>query len=304
MAVKNIDIQNLKQKDMKRHMQRKEPEPLVNVKREVSKYFLYHPLVIWALITLYPFWYMLVLATRGPAEIFRMPPPVWFSKALLSNYEVLLDRLPFWRNLWNSFYIAAMASLLSMFFCSLGGFGFAMYKFKGRNLLFNFMIATLMIPPLLGIVPYFIMMSYFGWVNTPRALYLPGAAGAYGIYLLRQYILSAVPPDLMDAARIDGCTEFAIYYRVVLPIIKPGVGALGLISFIGSWNNFMTALVILKARATYTLPVALRSFQGAAQTHYGAIMVGATIAVFPLLIIFAFMSKQIISGLTLGALKG
>ena len=153
----------------------------------------------------------------GPAEIFRMPPPIWFSKAFLSIYEVLLNRLPFWRNLWNSFYIAAMSSLLSMFFCSLGGFGFAMYRFKGRNFLFNFMLATLMIPPLLGIVPYFIMMSYFGWVNTPRALYLPGAAGAYGIYLMRQYILSAVPHDLTDAARIDGCSEF-YYYRVVLPL--------------------------------------------------------------------------------------
>lgn len=276
----------------------------IDYKNIAIKIALYLPLLIWTVVTIYPFWYMVVLSTRGLSEIFAFPPPMWFGRALAENYKILLDRLPFWRNVWNSVYIAVMATITTLFFCSLGGYGFAVYEFKGKKVMFNIMLATMMIPALLGIIPFFIMMSYFGWINTPRALYIPGAASAYGIYLMRQYITSSVPLALVDAARIDGCSEFAIYRRIVLPIIKPGLGALGIITFLGSWDNFMGALVILRERMTYTIPVALRSFQGQAQTDYGAIMVGASIAVIPLVIVFLFMSKQLIAGLTYGAIKG
>ena len=268
------------------------------------KICLYLPLVIWTVVTIYPFWYMMVLATRSLSEIFAFPPPMWFGRALAENYQILLERLPFWRNVWNSVYIAVMATITTLFFCSLGGYGFAVYEFRGKKILFNIMLATIMIPALLGIIPFFIMMRYFGWINTPRALYIPGAASAYGIYLMRQYITSSVPLALVDAARIDGCTEFGIYRRIVLPIIKPGLGALGIITFLGSWDNFMGALVILRDRMTYTIPVALLYFQWQAQTDYGAIMVGACIAVLPLVVVFLFMSKQLIAGLTYGAVKG
>ncbi|MBA2133435.1 carbohydrate ABC transporter permease [Capillibacterium thermochitinicola] len=276
----------------------------IDYKKIGIKILLYLPLLIWTVVTIYPFWYMVVLSTRSLAEIFAFPPPMWFGRALAENYRILLDRLPFWRNVWNSVYIAVMATITTLFFCSVGGYGFAVYEFRGKKLMFNIMLATMMIPALLGIIPFFIMMSYFGWINTPRALYIPGAASAYGIYLMRQYITSSVPLALVDAARIDGCSEFAIYRRIVLPIIKPGLGALGIITFLGSWDNFMGALVILRERMTYTIPVALRSFQGQAQTDYGAIMVGASIAVIPLVIVFLFMSKQLIAGLTYGAIKG
>lgn len=281
-----------------------ELEKRIDFKEIGVKIGLYLPLLIWTVVTIYPFWYMMVLATRSLSEIFAFPPPMWFGRALAENYRILLERLPFWRNVWNSVYIAVMATVTTLFFCSLGGYGFAVYEFKGKKVLFNIMLATIMIPALLGIIPFFIMMSYFGWINTPRALYIPGAASAYGIYLMRQYITGAVPLALVDAARIDGCSEFGIYWRIVLPIIKPGLGALGIITFLGSWDNFMGALVILRDRMTYTIPVALRSFQGQAQTDYGAIMVGACIAVLPLVIVFLFMSKQLIAGLTYGAIKG
>lgn len=275
----------------------------VNIKPILMKSLLYLPLIFWTIITFYPFWYMIVVATRDIAEIFSFPPPVWFGQALVDNYRILMERLPFWNNVWNSVYIASMSTILTLFFCSLGGYGFAMYNFKGKKTMFNFMLTTMMIPSLLGIIPFFIMMKSFGWINCPRALYIPGAASAYGIYLMRQYITSAVPLGLLDAARIDGCGEFRIYCRVVLPIIKPGLGALGIITFLGSWDNFMGALVILRDKSAYTIPVALRSFQGMAQTDYGAIMVGTSIAILPLILVFVVMSKQIISGLTHGAIK-
>lgn len=283
---------------------REQPGKGADLKKIGIKICLYLPLLLWTVITVYPFWYMMVLSTRSLSEIFAFPPPMWFGRALAENYRILMERLPFWRNVWNSVYIAVMATVTTLFFCSLGGYGFAIYEFKGKKVLFNMMLATLMIPALLGIIPFFIMMRFFGWINTPRALYLPGAASAYGIYLLRQYITGAVPLALIDAARIDGCSEFGIYRRIVLPIIKPGLAALGIITFLGSWDNFMSALVILREKMTYTIPVALRSFQGQAQTDYGAIMVGASIAVLPLVIVFLFMSRQLIAGLTYGAVKG
>ncbi|HEY8392077.1 MAG TPA: carbohydrate ABC transporter permease [Capillibacterium sp.] len=283
---------------------REQPGKGADLKKIGIKICLYLPLLLWTVITVYPFWYMMVLSTRSLSEIFAFPPPMWFGRALAENYRILMERLPFWRNVWNSVYIAVMATVTTLFFCSLGGYGFAVYEFKGKKVLFNMMLATLMIPALLGIIPFFIMMRFFGWINTPRALYLPGAASAYGIYLLRQYITGAVPLALIDAARIDGCSEFGIYRRIVLPIIKPGLAALGIITFLGSWDNFMSALVILREKMTYTIPVALRSFQGQAQTDYGAIMVGASIAVLPLVIVFLFMSRQLIAGLTYGAVKG
>lgn len=273
-------------------------------KKVLGKVLLYLPLVFWSIITIFPFWYVTVLSTKSISEIFRFPPPIWFGDALANNYYLLMQRLPFWRNLWNSVYIAAIGTTLTLFFCSLGGFGFAMYNFKGRKFLFNFMMSTMMIPMLLGIIPFFIMMKNFGWVNTPRALYIPGAAGAYGTYLMRQYIIGSVPYELMDSARIDGCNEFMIYWRIILPIIKPGLGALGIITFLGSWNNLLGALIILRDRLTYTIPVALRSFQGMAQTEYGAMFLGSAISILPIVLIFVLMSKQIIAGLTQGAVKG
>lgn len=270
----------------------------------LAKILLYLPLLFWAVIAIFPFWYMLVVSSRTNAEIFSFPPPMWFGHGLMENYDILFSRLSFWRNLWNSFYIASLGTLLTLFFCSLSGFGFSMYNFKGRKLLFNFMMSTMMIPAMVGIIPFFIMMKAFGWVNTPRAIYLPGVAGAYGIFLMRQYIISSVPYELMDAARIDGCSEFSIFWRIILPIIKPGLGALGIITFLGQWNNFMTPLIILRDKLTYTYPVALRSFQGMANTQWGAIYLGSTISILPIVIIFIILNKQIISGLTAGSVKG
>lgn len=273
-------------------------------KKLFSKVLLYTPLLIWTILTVFPFWYMLVVSTRPNAEIFQFPPPMWFGRGLAENYTTLFERLSFYRNLWNSFYIAIMATMTTLFFCSLGGYGFSMYNFKGKKSLFQIMMSTMMIPSMVGIIPFFIMMNRFGWLNQPRALYIPGAANAFGFYLMRQYIISSVPYELMDAARIDGCSEFSIYWRIILPIIKPGLGALGIITFLGQWNSFMGPLIILRDKLTYTYPVALRSFQGLGNTQWGAIYLGSTISILPIVIIFVILNRQIISGLTAGSVKG
>lgn len=288
------------------------PELRCSVKRRrsprltlvLTKIALYLPLVVATLATFFPFWYMLVLSTKDKSHIFSSPPPMWPSGAFGLNYQSLLSQVPFWRNFWNSLYIASIGTILTLFFCSLAGFGFAMYRFRGRELLFKLMLATIMIPGWVLIIPTFILMKALGWYNTPRALYLPGAASAMGIFMMRQYISSAIPRELMDSARMDGCTEFGIYTRIVLPLIKPALGALGIMSFVGQWNSFVMPLVMLRDRTTFTVPVALRSLQGLASVDYGAVMVGSVISTFPLIMVFIFMSRQFISGLTRGAMKG
>lgn len=269
-----------------------------------GKVLLYGVLIAGVVITVFPFFWMFVLATLSRREIFGFPPELWFGDYALVNMSNLLGYVPFLRNMWNSFYIAGMATVTALFFCSLAAFGFAMYEFKFKRTLFIIMISTLMIPPVLTIIPWFILMRFFGWVNEPRALWLPGMANAFGIFLLKQYIESAVPKDFMDAGRIDGCTEFRIYRSIILPVITPGLGALGMITFINNWNNFLQALIILRERTAYTIPVALSSLQGMISTDYGAVMFGTAISTLPILIAFIFFSNRIIEGLTAGAVKG
>jgi multiple sugar transport system permease protein len=259
---------------------------------------------IGALMMLGPFWFMFVFATHSNREILSLPPPIWFGDKFLDNLNQLLTSLPhFWKNVGWSFYVALMSTALNLFFCSLAGFAFAMYKFRFREPLFAFVMATMLLPSFVGMIPTALTMSWLEWMNQPRALYVPGAVGALGIFMMRQYIESAIPSELVDAARIDGCGEFAIYWRIVLPLIGPALGTLGLITFIGSWNNFIGPLIVIRDMEMYTVPLALRSLQGTGQIPWGAIAAGSAIAVLPLLVLFMLASRRLIEGLTAGAVK-
>jgi multiple sugar transport system permease protein len=261
-------------------------------------------LVLGALLTMLPFYFMFVFATHDRSEIFTLPPPTWFGGHAPANYDSLLGRVPFWRNLWNSLYLAIMATGTTMFFCSLAGFAFAMYSFKYREQLFAVVVATLLIPNAVNIVPFALIMQAFGWIDSPRALWVPGMAGAFGIFLMRQYIGSAIPRELVEAARIDGCSEFSIYRRIILPLCGPALATLGLVTFIASWNNFLGPLIIFRSIESYPASLALRTLQGLVNTDWGALMLGVVLTVVPLLIVFAFASRQLIAGLTAGATKG
>ena len=264
----------------------------------------YAIVAIGALMMLGPFWFMFVFATHSNREILSLPPPIWFGDKFLDNLNQLLTSLPhFWKNVGWSFYVALMSTALNLFFCSLAGFAFAMYKFRFREQLFAFVMATMLLPSFVGMIPTALTMSWLEWMNQPRALYVPGAVGALGIFMMRQYIESAIPSELIDAARIDGCGEFAIYWRIVLPLIGPALGTLGLITFIGSWNNFIGPLIVIRDMEMYTVPLALRSLQGTGQIPWGAISAGSAIAVLPLLVLFMLASRRLIEGLTAGAVK-
>jgi len=256
-----------------------------------------------ALIMLAPFYFMFVFATQSRTAIFNMPPPMWFGADLLENLRILTTRLPFWRNLGWSVYVALASTALTLLFCSMAGYAFALMEFRFKKPLFTLVMATMLLPSFMSMIPTFLIMDVLGWIDQHRGLYIPGAASAFGIFLMRQFAASAIPRELIEAARMDGCGEFAIYWRIVLPLLKPALGTLGLITFIASWNNFMGPLIVMRSADNYTLPLALRSLQSPVNTEWGALMTGSAIATIPLLILFALSSKQLIAGLTSGAVK-
>ncbi|WP_282827796.1 carbohydrate ABC transporter permease [Pelomonas sp. V22] len=276
----------------------------MQAKRTAMTPFAAYALVgIGMLIMLAPFYFMFVFATHSRSEIFSLPPPLWFGDDLLNNIEILTKRLPFWRNLGWSLYVGLASTALTLLFCSMGGYAFAMFDFRWKKPLFALVMGTMLLPSFMNMIPSFMIMDLLGWIDQPRALYIPGAASAFGIFLMRQFVGAAVPRELVEAARMDGCSELGIYARIVLPLLKPALGTLGLIAFIASWNNFIAPLVVMRSPDMYTLPLALRSLQSPVDTEWGALMAGSALATLPLIVLFVLCSKQLISGLTVGAVK-
>jgi multiple sugar transport system permease protein len=270
---------------------------------QIAPWAAYVVVGIGALIMLAPFYFMFVFATHSRTEIFSLPPPMFFGDDFFNNLRILTERMPFWRNLGWSLYVAIASTVLTLLFCSMGGYAFALFDFKYKNALFGLVMGTMLLPSFMNMIPTFMIMDVLGWIDQPRALYIPGAASAFGIFLMRQFVSSSIPKDLIEAARMDGCSELGIFWRIVLPLLKPALGTLGLITFIASWNNFIGPLVVMRSPDMYTLPLALRSLQSPVDTEWGALMTGSAIATLPLVILFVISSKQLISGLTTGAVK-
>jgi ABC-type glycerol-3-phosphate transport system permease component len=268
-----------------------------------KKIVLYTILVFLAICMFLPFYLMFVMATRSTQEIFSYPPKLWFGGNVIQNYRFMISRINLARGFLNSSIISVCNTLLVLFFCSLGGYAFAVYKFPFKKQLFALLLFTMMVPWTAGIIPWFIMMSKFGWLNSFKALIIPNAAHAFGVFWMRQYCRKNVPSSLLDAARIDGCSEITIFFRVIAPIILPAYASLGIMQFVTVWNDFVQPLLILRMPAQQTLPVLLKSMIIERGTDYGAVMLASTITVLPLLLVFLFASKYFLSGLTAGAVK-
>jgi multiple sugar transport system permease protein len=233
------------------------------------------------------------------------PPKIWFGPDLLGNISQLLSWAPTYPvNYFNSFAIALISTVTTIFLCTVVGFAFAKYRFKGRNALFAFVLATLSIPQFLNIIPLFRMMRAFNWIGTWLPLIVPGMAGAFGVFIMTQFIEGAIPSELIEAARIDGLSEYGIILRIGFPLARSGIAMLGIITFIGSWNDFFTPLVFLSQSEKTTLPVILSQLSLRGTINFGAMMMGNALSILPLIIVFIFFSRQIISGLTAGSVKG
>ena len=219
-----------------------------------------------------------------------------------SNYRNLWKTVPYNRYFVNSVFIATASTLLTLFFCSLGGYAFAKYRFRGQKILFGILLASMMVPFQVLLVPLFGLMYDIGWLNSYKAIIIPFSVGAFGVFLMRQFIVT-IPSELLDAARIDGCSEFGIYYRIVLPIIKPALGALTIYSFLGSWNGYLWPLIILRDEAKYTLPIGLANLVGIYRQDYGMLMAGTLLSLMPIVILFLAMQREFVQGITLGSVK-
>lgn len=269
-----------------------------------KKVALYAVLLLVALIMLIPFYMMFVMSTLKTNEIYSFPPILTFGKNLATNWKNMNDSINLPRAFGNSLKVTVTYVVLSLLFCSMGGYAFSIYDFPGKKVLFRILLATMMVPATAGMIPWFLLMSKLGWINDFKALIIPGCANAFGIFWMRQYCQNNVPRALMEAARIDGCSEWTIFFRIIAPILLPAYASLGIMNFVNQWNEFTQSLLILKKARFYTLPLLLRSMVSDRGNDYGAIMLASTCAVLPLLVIFLCASKYFMSGLTAGAVKG
>lgn len=203
----------------------------------------------------------------------------------------------------NSAYTAAAHTVLAVFFCTLGGFGFAKYSFKGDKVLLAVLLGSMFIPFEVTMIPLYVVFRNIGWIDSHWGLIIPGAANAFGIFFMRQNI-ATIPDELMDAARVDGCSEFRIFFNMILPIAKPAMGSLSIIFFMNSWNNFLWPLILLQRPEMMTVTVALRSLQDPIRTPFDQIMAGSTLSTLPLIIAFMLLQRHFIAGITAGAIKG
>jgi cellobiose transport system permease protein len=271
--------------------------------RSWSSTILHAVLVVGLVVSIFPFYWLVVMATSTSAEIFAYPPKLWFGPHLLDNVNRVLDSIDFWGAFVNTLIVATTTALLVMFLTSIAGFTFAKFRFPGRNVLFVLILATLMVPAQLSTVPSFVIMANLGWVGTLQALIVPGIASAFGIFWMRQYSMGAIPNDLVDAGRLDGCNHFQLYLNVAVPLLRPALAFLGIFIFITSWNDYLWPLVILINPDRLTLQVALAQLQGIYQTDYAMVMAGTLMATIPLIVIFILGSRHFIGNIAAGALK-
>ncbi len=261
-------------------------------------------LVVGSIVMLIPFLWTISSSFKDVTDIFNFPPSLWPASPVFSNYTDLFSKAPFVRWYLNSIGVAAVSTALAVFFSALAGFGFAKYDFRGRALLFKVLIGTLIVPGQLVLIPLFIMMSKIGWLDSYAALIVPGMAPAFGIFLMRQFMVNSVPTEILDAGRIDGSSEFGLFFRLVLPLARPAIGALTIFTFLGSWNSFIWPLIILRSADKYTLPIGLQNLLGLYNQEYGMILAAAFLVALPIIVLFVLMQRQFIAGLTVGSVKG
>ena len=276
--------------------------------RLVSRFLIYVLLIIFAIIFLFPFYDMFIGSFMQDSDLFSRKPNLWPKKGFdLTSYRQLFAELGYGRPLVNTFYLAAVRTVGTLFFSGLAGYTFAKRQFPGRDKLFFLMLGTMMLPTQMTIVPwYLLMVQKLHWTDTYWPFWIPAWASAFGIFWMRQYVATSIPDEMLEAATIDGCGPFAVFTRVVLPNITPGMSVLGILTFVQSSNLFLGPLLILSDPNKITAPLALANFKGTTviAPRYSLMFAGSTLATLPLLVVFFSFQKQLISGIMSGAIKG
>lgn len=271
--------------------------------RRLGRYAARLFLAAGAVVSLVPFLWMAIAATHSTSDLFRSPPPFLPGGRLLDNLVRLQDTIGFGRVLLNSVGIAVVHTTLSSLISAMCGYGLAKYRFRGRGLLLGAVLATMMIPFQVLLVPLFQMMASVGWIDSYQAVVLPFLANSFGILLMRQSFVG-FPDELLESARIDGSGELRTFYQVVLPCVRPQLGALVIFTFMAQWNSFIWPLLMLNSEDKYTVPVALNTLTGLSHVDYSGLMLGSLLATLPLMLLFLLFQRQFVAGLLGGAVKG
>jgi cellobiose transport system permease protein len=254
-------------------------------------------------VSFFPFYWMVVMATNTTDDIYRYPPKLTVGSHLGDNISRLLDTIDFFGSMLNTAMVAVTATVLVLFVDSLAAFTFAKYRFPGRRVLFGALLAMYMLPTQLALLPQFIIVSDLGLAGTLKALVIPPLANAFGIFWMRQYIVGAVPDELIDAAKVDGAGFFRQYWQIALPAIRPGLAFLGIYVFVAAWNDYIWPLVVLVDPDRITLQLALSQLNTAHGTDFSMVMAGALLAVVPLVAIFGLFARNFIADATKGAVR-
>ena len=256
-----------------------------------------------SLFSLFPFYWMFVMATQPSAAYNSIPPTLLPGGKLVENFQKVLDTIPFFQSMWNTVLLCTVVTVAVLLISSLAGFAFAKFQFPGKNFLFILILLTMVIPPQLGLIPQYYLISQLGWLDTLMGAGILFLLNPLGIFLMRQYISESVPDELMEAAKLDGCSNFRIYWSIVIPIIKPAFATLGIIVFTLVWGEFLWQFTVLRDPSSYTLQVALASLNNAFRVDFGMLLSGVFWATVPLIIIFLIFNKWFISSITEGSVK-
>ncbi len=269
-------------------------------------------LLLAAIVTLLPLVWMLVASFKSSEGFFSalfLPPGggflgVAWEDLTTGNYRSLFQQMPFGLYMINSLFIASITSVFATLFAAMGGYALAKFQFRGRNFFTALILGALIVPPVLLLAPGYQVLYFLNLLDSHAGIILPALAPAFGVFLFRQAMINSLPRDLLESARIEGCNEYQIFFVIVLPLVRPMVGAFVLLTFLATWNNYITPQIILQTEELYPVSLGIAQLRGLYFDEYGVIMAGTVIAISPVMVLFFFLQKEFIAGLTSGAIKG
>lgn len=273
------------------------------MKRKISSIALNIVLLLMGIVTIYPFVWMMCSSFKQNKEIVALKQQLLPNAISLANYGNMNAHFNFMRFFMNSLFITMAVTILVVYTSTICGFVLSKYQFKGRNLLFSFVLSTMMIPWCVTIIPKYSMIRWFGWLDSYKALLVPALFSGFGIFMMKQHIAS-LPDEILEAARIDGASEFYIVHKIVFPMAKNGISSIAIFQFLWCWEDFLWPYLIINDEKKQLLSVGLKMFNGQYSTDYGALFAATTISIMPVLVIYLIFQKQFIAGIAASAVKG
>ncbi|WP_265567589.1 carbohydrate ABC transporter permease [Streptomyces hygroscopicus] len=266
--------------------------------------FAYAVLVLFSIGSLFPLVWTAIAASRDNNRLAQTPPPFWFGSNLLDHLKIAWTDADLGKAFFNTTLVAGISAASVVFLSTIAGFAFAKLRFKGRNALMLIVIGTMMVPPQLSVIPLYMMVAKLDWTDQLQAVILPSIVSAFGVFFMRQYLIQALPDELIEAARVDGASSWRVVWNVVFPAARPAMAVLGMLMFVQTWNDFLWPFLVLTQNGNPTVQVAVAGLGRGYTPDQSLIMAGALLGTLPLLLVFAVFGKQIVGGIMQGAVKG